>query len=346
MNYHFPPPPPVTTSTVILHVALLGLLLASIAALFVKSRRPAKVRDLFLWALAGAAAAGFCMAGTAENEHYAPFLTGYMLLVWLICGIAWVMTAVRLYRSGHGPSVTLVLSSLLGLGVLIMCSLPAVPAAREAARRMQCSNNLKQLGLAMLEWHDKHHRLPDATTSDEGQPPHSWRVTLLPYLENEPLYEVYDASRAWDDPLNLPVARTSVSMLQCPSNPNGRDVQQRYFTAYAAVTGDNTNFPNGRGLALREVTDGASNTFLLNEACGQEIVWTEPRDLDAERDNISVNSGSPKPTHSPSVLSSYHPNGALVVLADGSVRFIAETIDPNTLRALLTATADDDVTDF
>lgn len=162
-------------------------------------------------------------------------------------------------------------------------------------------------------------------------------MALLPFLENRHLYEQYDVSWAWDDPANLPVAQTPVSALLCPSDVYTRDAQERYFTDYLMVTGPETLFPKGRGTQVDAIEDGASNTLLLAEACGQNIVWTQPEDLDVRQNPVAVNVAGSTPTHSPGILSSYHHRGAHAALADGSVRFISEDIDPQVLHALTTA---------
>ena len=99
-----------------------------------------------------------------------------------------------------------VLFAVLGGGLLLVCGgillallLPAVQAAREASRRMECSNNLKQISLAMHSYHDVYGSLPPAYTIDEeGRRLHSWRTLLLPYLEAGQIYEQLDLSQPWD----------------------------------------------------------------------------------------------------------------------------------------------------
>src|SRR6476469_182788 len=84
------------------------------------------------------------------------------------------------------------------IGVLVALLLPAVQAAREAARRMQCSNHLKQIGLALQNYHDTFGSLPPAYLADsQGKPIHSWRVLILPFLENTTLYDRYSFDEPW-----------------------------------------------------------------------------------------------------------------------------------------------------
>lgn len=337
----FPPSSPPSILAIVLHLALLGLAILSVATLFLESRRPARPTDAFLWVVAVVLATGLSLWGAAESSHYRPFLIGYMLFVWAVSGVGGLMTSVRLVRQGQGQAVGCVVGSMLALGLLIGLLLPSVPSAREAARRMQCSNNLKQLGLAFWNWEDTHGRFPDAVTAAEEQPPRSWRVVLLPFLEAGRLHEQYDVSRSWDDPANLPVAQTPLPTLLCPSDPHHHDEQRRYFTAYVVVTGPETIYPEGQAIGSDAIDDGRANTLLLAEACGQNIVWTRPEDVHVRQNPVAVNVAGNTPTHSPSILSSYHSGGAHAALADGSVQFISESIDPQVLRALTTASGSD-----
>jgi hypothetical protein len=97
---------------------------------------------------------------------------------------------------------------------------------------------------------------------------------------------------------------------------------------------------------LKTVTDGTSNTIAVVEACGHPVVWTEPRDIDLDQQAVGVNLPGEQPGRSRGVVSSYHHAGGHVGLADGSVRFVSEQIDPNVLRALLTATGGEPAGEF
>ncbi|MHB8900193.1 MAG: DUF1559 domain-containing protein [Thermoguttaceae bacterium] len=215
----------------------------------------------------------------------------------------------------------------LGGPILIALLLPAVQAAREAARRAQCSNNLKQLGLALHNYHSVYGCLPPAVITDEnGTPRYSWRVALLPFLEQQPLFESYDANLAWDDPDNEFVGATSVPAYRCPSD--GQSLPNE--TNYVMISGKDAlgGAPN-ESVKFEDVTDGLSNTILVVEIVDSGIGWSEPRDLTVEDLTMALNDlvGS-----SPS---SRHPGGLNVLMGDGSVRFISDSIDPTTLENLL-----------
>ena len=120
------------------------------------------------------------------------------------------------------------------IGILIALLLPAVQAAREAARRAQCSNNCKQIGLALHNYHDSYQAFPMAFFASSTDLSYvnakSWGTALLPYLEQQPLYDQYDHNLAPFTPLgsaaNIAVIRTPVAAFVCPSAPGG--IQREY----------------------------------------------------------------------------------------------------------------------
>lgn len=208
----------------------------------------------------------------------------------------------------------------------------AVQAAQEAARSSNCRGHLKGV---IVAWHDRHDslgRFPPLVEA-ENAPPRSWRVELLPWLEQRDLRARYVESAEWDAPPNLPIARTEMPLYRCPSNRAPTRADGLWFTAYAAVRGPETLFPEGRGLSLDEVAraDGTANTIAVLEACAGQIVWTEPRDLDwsapeALAEILNILSAGP------------HPQGVNAAFVDGSVRTLSPRIEPRLLKALLTAT--------
>ena len=211
-------------------------------------------------------------------------------------------------------------------GVLVALLLPAVQAAREAARRMQCSNNLKQVALAMHNYHDAYKAFPPAYTVDaDGNKLHSWRTLLLPFIEQASLYDQIDLDKPWDAPENQPIAETVISNYTCPSGPDGMVP----YTSYMVIVGSGTIFEDENGMAIENITDGISNTILVVEVEGQQVPWMEPTDLSLDQMQMAINGGSTE-------SGSNHPGGVMAALADGSVRFIADTIDPNMLRNLIT----------
>ncbi|MBW3600638.1 MAG: DUF1559 domain-containing protein [Planctomycetes bacterium] len=213
-------------------------------------------------------------------------------------------------------------------GVLIALLLPAVQAARESARRMQCSNNLKQIGLALHNYHDTYKTFPPAYIPDEdGNPKHSWRVLILPFLEQAPLYEQYDFNEPWDGPNNSQLANIVIPAYQCPSAPNPNQAT----TNYLAISGPGTVFNQGNGSRIMDIRDGTSNTIMVAEVAGGNINWMAPRDFDVTTMPMAINAAKDG-----SSISSFHPGGAQVLFADGSVRFLSDNVAANVLSILLT----------
>jgi len=113
------------------------------------------------------------------------------------------------------------------IGILVGLLLPAVQAAREAARRMQCSNNLKQLGLAFHNFESARRQLPTSlrppsnVAGSTEQSRVSVLTDLLPFLEQSAIFEKYNKSINWNSGTNIPLSQTRISAFSCPSNPDG-----------------------------------------------------------------------------------------------------------------------------
>ena len=199
--------------------------------------------------------------------------------------------------------------------------LPAVGASREAARRAQCTNNLKQIGLAMFNYYQANKECfpPAVLYGPDGKTPYSWRVALLPYLEQNALYSQYKFDEPWDGPNNSKLIPMMPAVFACADD---QAAKTSHFTSYFVLTGPTTLFPDRKeGMKMQEITDGTSNTIMVVEA-KREIPWTKPEDIpyDAEK---------PLPT-----LGGLHPAGFNALMADGGARFIKDSINAAALRAL------------
>ncbi len=218
------------------------------------------------------------------------------------------------------------------LGILVALLLPNVRFAGEAARRTQCHNNLKQIRLGMQNYLDLNGTFPPAYVADvDGKPTHSWRVLILPYMEQTDLYKRDDQSQPWDSEANRQLLAKMPSTYQCPSSRAGGQ-----NTSYVVVQGKETVFDADTPCKLSAITDGRANTILVVEAPHANIPWTEPRDLNFAELSMLINRGANSP-HSD------HPGIMLVLLADGSVRQIQSTISLYDLRVLLTKDGADTV---
>jgi len=236
-------------------------------------------------------------------------------------------------RSSAGPAIAIVLGA--GLLVLLICGgistalyIPARQGAREAARRAMCTNNLKQLGVAMHNYHDTHGCFPTAVlTDDDGLPMRSWRVAIMPWMESGPTYELYDFSEPWDGPSNQALLGARSSMFVCPSDPLAGSTD----TSYMMIMGEGTIGGEPNEFAkVADVKDGLSNTILAIEIAGSGIAWLEPSDMTVDEAVAYIsNPAATGQTH-------VHPGGVNALFADGSVHFISSAIDTQLLENLLT----------
>lgn len=215
-----------------------------------------------------------------------------------------------------------------GAFVLLLAAfmLPKIIGAREAARRSSCNCRLKQIMLALHNYHDKYGTFPPAYVADvHGRPMHSWRVLLLPFLEQKPLYDRYRFNEPWDGPHNRKLHDEVVDIYRCPTDVGGWNTD----TSYVVVVGRRTLFPWDRGVARSDVKDGTTNTVAVVECHNSGIHWMEPRDLEFSKIPKRINAG-----HGLGINSG-HPGGAQVGLADGSARFLSDRLPEATVRKLL-----------
>ena len=127
------------------------------------------------------------------------------------------------------------------IAILIALLLPAVQAAREAARRMQCKNNLKQLGLALHNYHEVHRGFPMANSR---RPRHNWPVFLLRYFEQGNLRRLYDVNVDWNHSRNQPAIHTRLNVLICPTTPlSGSRILSGIHSKHVAVPVQTPSYP-------------------------------------------------------------------------------------------------------
>jgi prepilin-type N-terminal cleavage/methylation domain-containing protein len=175
------------------------------------------------------------------------------------------------------------------IAILISLLLPAVQQARDSARRTQCRNNLKQIGLAVHNYHDTYNVFPNAEVGGTGTlAKASAFVSILPYLEQANTFTLYNSSLGNSDPVNMAAVRQFIPAYLCPSAPlrrnipiSGCDANDRAPGTYAFCTGSGdpwgtlaTGNPHNGAIvnpacgktSMRDITDGTSNTLLTGEA--------------------------------------------------------------------------------
>lgn len=211
--------------------------------------------------------------------------------------------------------------------VLVGLLLPAVQAAREAARRTQMTNNFRQVLLAMLNHEAAMKRLPpQAICDEEGKPLLSWRVAMLPYLEEGNLYAEFRLDEPWDSEHNRKLIARMPTVYADPSAP--ADQAARGLTTIQVLAGPGTSFAApAKGLRVADITDGTSNTLALVEATPENAVpWTKPDDIEYDPKRPLAGIGNP-----------WRPGGIFAVaMFDGSVRMVSPDVDQEVFKRLVT----------
>jgi prepilin-type N-terminal cleavage/methylation domain-containing protein/prepilin-type processing-associated H-X9-DG protein len=280
------------------------------------------------------------------------------------------------------------------IAILIALLLPAVQAAREAARRTQCLNNLKQIGLAMHNYHSASEVFPPGYVSltQNGSPGGleigpgwGWGTMLLSALEQKTIYDAVNFSLPTTDPGSQTVRRTNLSVFVCPSNTGGsggpltitdgsgtvlvRDLSPGQYVAVAGQwepeefpAQNNGVFYRNSRISIRDITDGTSTTLMVGERSQNvaNATWvgmipfgeacTNPNwaHQDCEASNVLILGHTGPSPDEPWIdtpnykksgaddFHSLHPGGCNFLFCDGSVRFIKETVNPQTYSYLST----------
>lgn len=311
----------------------------------------------------------------------------------------------RFVRRQSGFTLVELLVVIAIIGILIALLLPAVQQAREAARRMQCSNNLKQVGLAMHNYHDTYlvfppgktgSTFPDSYTSTNAAIRLGVTVFLYPFIEQGNVYDQFKPYFNGDVTSGTPStwagSETRIEMLNCPSDPGGSrtigltssgEERVRAYHNYAAcmgstgtMIGSDVSATNLNGMfysqsktRMRDLTDGTTNTAMMGEIRLAEADGTLSGDSGDDYRGYAFNMAGPNvwlSTRNPPNTAtadqilrcrqdipdmpclkvsasndnmylhsrSMHPGGAQIALADGSVRFVPETIDTTIFQNL------------
>jgi prepilin-type processing-associated H-X9-DG protein len=224
--------------------------------------------------------------------------------------------------TGKGMARTGIMLGAVTTFMVVLVGLLA--EGREPSRRALCASNLKQIGMAMHNYVSAFGVFPPAATYDrDGKPLLSWRVLLLPYLEQGDLYKQFHLDEAFDSASNKPLGDRMPRVFECPSGELSQGL-----TTYEIIVDPRSMFTGKpTGVPLANVIDGTSKTLLVVEGASP-VLWTKP-------DGLALVSSKPLLG-----MGSKHPGRFNAVMVDGSLRFEktegGDAISPQDLRALVT----------
>lgn len=233
-----------------------------------------------------------------------------------------ILTFVDKLKSGisvsrTGSETTLTLKNPGGWESLVAALRPVIEESRQAAKSAMVRNNMRQIALAMHNFHDVNSSLPPA--ADGKGAGLSWRVHLLRFLGENALYEKFKLDEAWDSPTNRPLVD------QMPKVFESATPGEKGKTRFVSFAGEGALFGQSKGPSFADVRDGTSNTLLFVEAgLDKGVIWTKPEDL-------PFNPSDPRPA-----LGQFAGQKFLAAFVDGSVRTLNLSLDKDTLKAIIT----------
>jgi len=196
------------------------------------------------------------------------------------------------------------------------------PGKGGGTQQAAASNNLKQIGRAMHNYHDATKAFPPAYKGDKnGKPLLSWRVLILPYLGRDDLYRQFHLDEPWDSEHNIQLVAQMPAVYRSPNS--AMRVQGK--TGCLTVRGEKTVFPGGKGIRITDVVDGTANTIMIVQVPDERAVtWTKPDDFEYDESNPIKG------------LVDTKSDGFQAAFVDGRVRLLPSSIDPKVLKALFT----------
>lgn len=242
----------------------------------------------------------------------------------------WLLISFFALRKRDGLSAIKLLL-WVALGVLFVSAmLPNVHVHRTPRAETVCQNNLRQIALAIHSYESDHGNLPESRVLGPNQKPlHSWRVLILPYLEEDLLYEQYRFDEPWDGPNNRKLHNQMPDVFKCPT------CDVRVHTTYKMVRGMGTAFVDGQSKKFSDIKDGTAQTGLLIEDAGNPVHWMQPTDLTLEEAvKVFSNTNLDDVPHYEDDLYSKLSLGFSTVLMDGQVGSIGCHCDQDEIRKL------------
>ncbi|MBI1324737.1 DUF1559 domain-containing protein [bacterium] len=200
---------------------------------------------------------------------------------------------------------------------------PLIQSVRETRWRNRCVSNLKRIGLAMHNYHQAYGKFPrQATLSPSGKPLLSWRVQLLPFLDENQLYSEFHLDEPWDSEHNKALITKMPAIFACPKSHHPVSEGK---TCYQVPHGKGTILSGENGGRLQDFTDGTTRTIMAVETGDESaVIWTKPDDWQVGED-VSF-----------TPLLGHHAGGTNLLFADGSLRFVKDSIPRKILKALTT----------
>ncbi|MGB7345109.1 MAG: DUF1559 domain-containing protein [Pirellulaceae bacterium] len=241
------------------------------------------------------------------------------------------------------------------IGILVSLLLPAVQAAREAARRMSCQNNIRQIGLALHNYHAAYRKLPPGGIEVRPEVRNgrqmAWSAMVLPFMEETAAYQQIDFSYAFDAPENADAGSRVIETYLCPSTSRSNPRNSgRGATDYGGIYGEritSQNFPprgvmiHDQPIRFRDITDGLSRTIVVAEDANfPDGQWINALNLFDQA--FPINKAPPFEND----IRSQHVGGAMVLFADGSVSFLTEQMDLKLLAAACTRNGGEELPDL
>ena len=262
------------------------------------------------------------------------FVGGVTAIPGLICGFVGLSKAKK--RGGAGKGMALAGTILSGVGLIVLGLTVWLATALfkprdSASARMMSSNNMKQIGIAIHSHHDANDRMPapfvESPFAPPGQPVReselssklSWRVTILPFVEEDRVFRQMDLRQPWDSPQNRPLASKVILPYTDPETRT--DPATRYRVFY----GPETAFPLTGRMGMANITDGTSNTVFAVES-GEKVTWSQFNEMKFD----------PANPPSPGTMGRPVNTGFMVLMGDGSIRTFRKTMNPQTLKAAIT----------
>jgi len=226
---------------------------------------------------------------------------------------------------------------------LIAIFVPSPTSGREASPRAACKINLKQIGLALHNYHETYGSFPPAFVPDEeGRPAHSWRILILPFIDEQKLYSEYRFDEPWDSPHNSTLADKIPSTYRCPSfakSHRHHDLETEHslrMTNYVAISTAGAVFDGPRATSIKEIHDGTGKTLVVAEVRQHSVHWMQPDDV-TPHELLSDLLYSTQDVHA------NHIGGLHVLHADGAARFLPATTTLKELQEMVSRDGDEPI---